>query len=77
VNGLIVTAAWLLCVLVFLSVLREIPKWPVAMVSGAGIAVAGMYWGFFRMFAGASLGAKLAQLTEAQQDQSDFKNRFR
>jgi hypothetical protein len=67
-----------LSVLVFLSVLREIPKWPLSMVFGAAIAVAGLYWGFFRIFAGASLGAKLAQLTEAHPDQDEPEpDRFR
>jgi hypothetical protein len=78
INGLVVAAAWLLFVLVFLSVQREIPKWPGAMISGAAIVVAGLYWGFFRMFAGASLGAKLARLAEAQEDQEERdENRFR
>jgi hypothetical protein len=78
VDVLVVLAAWLLSVLVFLSVLREIPKWPLSMVFGAAIAVAGLYWGFFRIFAGASLGAKLAQLTEAHPDQDEPEpDRFR
>lgn len=78
INGLVVAAAWLLFVLVFLSVQREIPKWPGALISGAAIVVAGLYWGFFRMFAGASLGAKLARLGEAPEDQDEREeNRFR
>jgi hypothetical protein len=78
INGLTVAAAWLLFILVFLSVLREIPKWPGAMTSGAAIVIAGLYWGFFRMFAGASLGVKLARLAEGQpqKDQRE-ENRFR
>lgn len=78
VDALVVAAAWLLSVLVFLSVLREIPKWPVMMVSGAAVVVAGLYWGFFRMFAGASLGAKLAQLAATEQTQDEpQQDRFR
>jgi PilZ domain len=78
VNALVVAAGWLLSVLVFLSVLREIPKWPVTMVLGAAIVVAGLYWGFFRMFAGASLGAKLAQLTATARAQDEpLQDRFR
>lgn len=78
INGLVVAAAWLLFILVFLSVLREIPKWPGAMISGAAIVVAGLYWGFFRMFAGASLGAKLTRLAEGHQDRDEREeNRFR
>lgn len=78
VNALVVTVAWLLCVLVFLSVLREIPKWPVTMVLGAAIVVSGLYWGFFRMFAGASLGARLAQLAASEHTQDEPQpDRFR
>ena len=78
IDGLVVAAAWLLFVLVFLSVLREIPKWPGAMVSGAAIAVAALYWGFFRTFAGTSLGVWLARLAEAQPDETEREqNRFR
>ena len=77
VNGLVVTAAWLLFVLVFLSVLRDIPKWPGLMVTGAAVVVAALYWGFFRMFAGASLGAKLARLARGQDQAEPEQNRFR
>lgn len=78
INTLVVVAAWLLSVLVFLSVLREIPQWPFSMVLGAAIVVAALYWGFFRIFAGASLGVKLAQLTEPDPDQEEpQEDRFR
>lgn len=78
VNSLVVLAAWLLSVLVFLFVLRDIPKWPLTMVFGAAIVVGALYWGFFRIFAGASLGAKLAQLTVASSDQEEpEEDRFR
>jgi PilZ domain len=78
VNGLVVVAAWLLSVLVFLFVLRDIPKWPLTMVFGAVIVVGALYWGFFRIFAGASVGAKLAQLTVAPPDQEEpEEDRFR
>lgn len=78
VNTLVVLAAWLLSVLVFLSVLRDIPKWPLSMVFGAAIVVAALYWGFFRVVAGATFGAKLAQLTEAYRDQDEpQEDRFR
>ncbi len=77
VNGLVVTAAWLLFVLVFLSVLRDVPKWPGFMVTGAAIVVAALYWGFFRMFAGASLGVKLARLADARDQAEPEQSRFR
>lgn len=78
VNALVVLAAWLLSVLVFLSVLGGVPKWPLSMVFGAAIVVAALYWGFFRIFAGASFGTKLAQLTEAYPDHDEpEEDRFR
>jgi hypothetical protein len=78
IDTLVILAGWLLSVLVFLSVLREIPKWPLSMVFGAAVVVAGLYWGFFRIFAGASLGAKLVQLTEIHPDRDQpEQDRFR
>lgn len=78
VNTLVVIAAWLLSVLVFLTILREIPKWPTAMVTGAAIVVAGLYWGFCRTFAGSSLGARLARLSDSPNHSEDpEENRFR
>ncbi len=77
-NGLVVIAAWLLFILVVLFVLRDVPKWPVAMISGAAIVVAALYWGFFQIFAGASLGSKLAQLAQTQPHDDELEeNRFR
>jgi hypothetical protein len=66
VNLLVVVAALLLFVLVFLSVTREAPKWPFPMATGAAIVIAMLYWGFFKAFAGASLGTRLARLAEAE-----------
>jgi hypothetical protein len=64
VNSLTVVAALLLFALVFLSVTREAPKWPAAMAVGAAVAVATLYWGFFRLFGGISPGARLARLMD-------------
>jgi len=36
----------------------------------------GMYWGFFRVFAGSSLGARLARLAKANAEDADD-SRFR
>jgi len=77
INILMVVAAMLLCVLVFLAVTREAPQWPVAMAGGAAICVAGLYWAFFRVFAGGSLGARLARLTRSQDDETERSTRFR
>jgi len=62
VNTLTVVAGLLLFTLVFLSVARELPRWPVAMATGAAAVVAVLYWGFFKLFGGSSLGARLARL---------------
>ena len=65
VDALVVFASLLLFTLVFLSVTREAPKWPLSMVSGAALTMAGLYWAFFRYFAGGSLGTKLARIAES------------
>lgn len=62
VNSLAVLAAVLLCVLVFLFVTREAPRWPFAMAAGALLFVSAAYWGFFRLFGGISPGTRLARL---------------
>jgi hypothetical protein len=66
VDGLVVFASLLLFTLVFLSVTREAPKWPLPMVSGAALTVAGLYWAFFRYLAGGSLGTRLARIAESE-----------
>ena len=64
VDTLVVIAAMLLFTLVFLSVAGEAPPWPFAVASAACLVMSALYWAFFRLFAGASLGARLARLTE-------------
>ena len=78
VDTLVVTAATLLFALVFLSITGEAPKWPYA-ISGAGLIVIGaLYWGFFRLFAGSSLGERLARLSEMESSvNEDAGARFR
>jgi hypothetical protein len=78
VNTLVVVAALLVFALVFLSITREAPRWPGSMASGAIIAVTALYWGFFKMFGGASLGERLARLAESGlQEEGAEDNRFR
>ncbi len=78
VNALMVLAGWLLFVLVFLAVLGEAPRWPGVMIPGAAVVVAGLYWGFFKILAGASLGVKLARLAGSEQNEDGVgENRFR
>ena len=62
VNTLAIAASLLLCALVFLAVTRELPRWPLVMAAGAAIFVTGLYWGFFKLFGGASPGTRLARL---------------
>ncbi len=78
VNVLVVFAGLLLFALVFLSVAREAPPWPVAVFSGMAGAVTLMYWGFFQMFGGSSLGARLARLAVGDpEDEESISVRFR
>jgi hypothetical protein len=64
IDSLIVVAGLLLFSLVFLSVTNELPRWPLSLEAALGTAifVAVFYLGFFHLFAGASLGARLARL---------------
>jgi len=79
VNTLTVVAGLLLFVLVFLSVTREVPKWPAAMAAGATVAVAVLYWGFFKLFWGCSPGARLARLAgyDPEEEEEPESARFR
>lgn len=76
VDALVVFASLLLFTLVFLSVTREAPPWPLASVTAGALMMAGMYWVFFRLFAGRSLGAKLARVAEKDTEQGP-ETRFR
>jgi len=78
VHALVVLAGILLFVLVFLSIIRDAPPWPVAMLGGASLVVAGLYWTFFHVFGGSTLGARLARLTEQHDaDGAEREPRFR
>lgn len=77
VNTLVVTAGTLLFALVFLSVTREAPPWPLAMTSGAATAVFALYWGFFKALGSSSPGARLARLAEGASDDELSASRFR
>lgn len=65
VNTLVVIAALLLFTLVFLVVTRELPRWPLSAAAGGAILMTALYWGFCKAIAGASFGAKLARMSEA------------
>ena len=78
VNTLVIFAAMLLFALIFLSITRAAPRWPWGMALGAIAVVCFLYWGFFRMFGGASPGARLARLAESDRgDQEPADARFR
>lgn len=77
VDVLVVMSSLLLFALIFLSVTREAPPWPLASTAGAALLMAGMYWMFFRVFAGSSLGAQLARIAEADAEGERTETRFR
>ena len=78
INTLAVVAGMLLFALVFLSVTREAPRWPWPLAAGDAILVILLYWGFFQMFGGSSLGTRLARLAEANsEDEESRATRFR
>lgn len=77
INTLAVVAALLLCTLVFLSITREAPPWPLTMTAGAALLVAVMYWGFFKMFGGCSLGERLARMAGGDEADEEHGTRFR
>jgi Tfp pilus assembly protein PilZ len=68
IDGMMVTAALLIVLLVFLSITHEFPRWPLNVeVAVGGVAfVLIFYWGFFRAFGGASLGTRLARLVDEE-----------
>ena len=79
INALVVLAGWLLFTLIFLAVTHEAPPWPVLTVVAGALTVGTMYWGFFRMFGGSSLGARLARLaaSDEEDDEEERGARFR
>ena len=77
VNTLVVLAGWLLFTLVFLAVAHEAPPWPLLTVVAGACTVGGMYWAFFRIFGGSSLGARLARLAASDEESDQEEARFR
>jgi len=71
INTLVIVAALLLFALIFLSITREPPRWPLATASAAALFVAALYWGFFRLFGGASPGARLARMAGLDLEESE------
>jgi hypothetical protein len=79
INGLVMGAAFLLFAVVFLSVTREPPRWPLAMGVGAAFVVAVLYWGFFQFFGGTSPGTRLARMAgcDLEDEEEADDSRFR
>jgi hypothetical protein len=81
VDGLVVTAAVLLFALIFLSIAKELPPWPLTLgtASAAAIFVAATYRAVFAVFGGPSLGTRLAQATSGleEREESEAADRFR
>lgn len=71
VDTLAILAALLLFALVFLAVTRESPQRPFALAGLAAVLVSALYWGFFRVFAGGSPGARLARLKDSGAEEED------
>ena len=78
VHALVVFAGILLFGLVFLAITGEAPRWPIPIVGGATFVIAGLYWIFFQIFGGTSLGTRLARLAGyGQEEEEESGPRFR
>jgi hypothetical protein len=81
VDTLVVIAALLLFVLIFLSIAHELPQWPLALggASVAAVFVAAAYRTLFFMFGGTTLGARLARTAYVLKDgdEAEVAGRFR
>lgn len=78
IDALVVVAGAFLFTLVFLAVAHEAPPWPMLMAMAGASTVGVLYWVFFRMFGGSSLGARLARLAAAEdEDEEERDARFR
>ncbi len=78
VHTLVVIAGVLLFGLVFLAITQEAPEWPLSMAVGAALVIGGLYWGFFQVLGGDSLGARLARSAGyPEDDDTEEDMRFR
>lgn len=68
IDSLTVLAAFLLFILIFLSVIRDAPAAPFTTAGAGLVSVAIVYWGFFWIFGGESLGSRLARTAGLQRD---------
>jgi hypothetical protein len=65
VDGLVVTAGFLVFAVIFLSITQELPQWPVTASVATAVFVAAAYWAFFSAFGGGMLGVRLARVASA------------
>lgn len=77
VNTLVVLAGSLLFTLVFLAVTHEAPPWPLLTVIAGACSVGAIYWAFFQIFGGTSLGTRLARLAASDEENDEEEARFR
>jgi hypothetical protein len=78
INTLVIVAALLLFAVVFLSITGEPPRWPLTTAGATAIFVGALYWGFFRLFGGASPGERLARMAGWDVENEELKDaRFR
>ena len=78
VNLLAVLAGLVLFAVVFLASVGQAPPWPVSVFLGIAGAVALLYWGFFKVLGGASLGTRLARMIHGDsEDEEAASVRFR
>jgi hypothetical protein len=79
VDGLLMLAALLLFVLIFISLTHDLPQWPLILVAliSAIVCVAGFYWGLFAVFGAETLGTRMAQAAEPIEENMDEAGRFR
>jgi hypothetical protein len=70
VDGLVMFAALLLFALLFLSIVHDLPPWPLTLgaLVCAVVCSAGAYWGVFTLFGEATLGARLAEAASGPQE---------
>ena len=74
-NALAIAAGLLLFAVIFLSVTHETPSWSV--LTTLTLVVPALYWGFFHVFGGCSLGTRLARLTDCDDEEEPVGARFR
>ncbi len=73
VDGLVVTAALLMFALIFLSIAKELPPWPLTLGTtlAAAVFVAFAYRAVFAVFGGPSLGARLARAVASVEEEEE------